>query len=333
MVEFAYKAYKRKFADEYQTASHKLSQRPGILLRLRDGDGKVGFGEIAPIESFGTESFLAALSVCSELQENFEYEKAICRMNLFPCVRFALDSAHETLLRENEPGLLKKPWPVCGLITALGDRNRIEMLLGQGYQSLKIKIGKSDFAEECRMVNAIVDMSEGKIPIRMDANGVLDRVRTTQWMEFASECPVEFIEQPMAKGMEREMRVIARDFPVKLALDESICFVDDLKRWSDSHWEGVYVVKPSIAGSRHALLNELEKLPEDSVVFSSSLESMVGASAALRVAIESDKQVRALGFGAEELFLNDGASLPLGPFLQPDGLGSMEDFEELWKNV
>ena len=62
MVEFAYKAYKRTFAGEYQTASHELSRRPGILLRLRDGDGKVGFGEIAPIESFGTESFLAALS-------------------------------------------------------------------------------------------------------------------------------------------------------------------------------------------------------------------------------------------------------------------------------
>ena len=332
MVEFAYKAYKRTFAGEYQTASHELSQRPGILLRLRDGDGKVGFGEIAPIESFGTESFLAALSVCSELQENFEYEKALERMNLFPCFRFALDSAHEMLLRKNELGLLQKPWPVCGLVTAIGDRNRYDKLFGQGYQSLKIKIGKSDFAEECRMVEAIVGMSEGKIPIRMDANGTMDRARTTRWMEFASECPVEFIEQPMAKGMEGEMSAIARDFPVKLALDESVCFLDDLKRWSDSQWEGVYVVKPSIAGSRQALLDELEKLPEDSVVFSSSLESMVGASAALSLAIESGKQARALGFGVEDLFLKDGASLLLGPFLQPDGLGSMEDFEDLWDN-
>ena len=332
MVEFAYKAYKRTFAGEYQTASHELSQRPGILLRLRDGDGKVGFGEIAPIESFGTESFLAALSVCSELQENFEYEKALERMNLFPCFRFALDSAHEMLLHKNELGLLQKPWPVCGLVTAIGDRNRYDKLFGQGYQSLKIKIGKSDFAEECRMVEAIVGMSEGKIPIRMDANGTMDRARTTRWMEFASECPVEFIEQPMAKGMEREMSAIARDFPVKLALDESVCFLDDLKRWSDFQWEGVYVVKPSIAGSRQALLDELEKLPEDSIVFSSSLESMVGASAALSLAIESGKQVRALGFGVEDLFLKDGASLLLGPFLQPDGLGSMEDFEDLWDN-
>ena len=125
MVEFAYKAYKRTFAGEYQTASHELSQRPGILLRLRDGDGKVGFGEIAPIESFGTESFLAALSVCSELQENFEYEKALDRMNLFPCCRFALDSAHETLLCEMNRGCCRNlglcadlllPWEI---VTAL----------------------------------------------------------------------------------------------------------------------------------------------------------------------------------------------------------------------
>ena len=333
MVEFAYKAYKRTFADDYQTASHELSQRPGILLRLRDGDGRLGFGEIAPIDSFGTESFLAALSICSELQENFEYEKALDRMEFFPCLRFALDSAHEVLSRGYDQGLLQKPWPVSGLVTDLGDRNRIEELLGQGYQSLKIKIGKLDFTEERRLVEAIVDLSEGKIPIRMDANGTLDLARTTRWLEFASEFPVEYIEQPMAKGMEREMSSIARDFPVKLALDESVCFVDDLKRWSDFHWEGVYVVKPSIAGSRQALLEELGNLPDHSVVFSSALESMIGASTALSLAIESGKQVRALGFGVEDLFLKDGVSLLLGPFLQPNGLGSMEDFEELWNTL
>ena len=333
MVEFAYKAYKRTFADEYQTASHELSQRSGILLRLRDSDGRIGFGEIAPIESFGTESFLEALTMCVELQEKFEYEKALDRMDSSPCLRFALESAFTMLSSECDSGMLPKPWAVCGLVADLGDRDRIEELLAHGYQALKFKIGKSDFAEERRAVDIIIDLSEGKIPIRLDANGSLDREKTTRWLEWASEFPVEYIEQPMARGLEREMNSIARDFPVKLALDESVCFVDDLKRWSDFHWEGVYVVKPSIAGGRKALLNELEKLPEASVVFSSSLESTIGASAALSLAIESDKRARALGFGVENLFVNDGASLRLGPFLQPYGLGSIEDFEELWNSL
>jgi len=333
MVEFEYKAYRRTFAEKYQTASHELAQRSGILLRLRDRDGGMGFGEVAPIESFGTESFLSALSVCQVLQEDFEYEKSIDRINSFPCLRFALDSAQEMLSSGHDGGLLEKPWPVCGLVAELGDRNRIGELLSQGYQSLKIKIGKTGFAEERRGLEALVDLSEGKVPIRLDANGSLDRVATTQWLEFASEFPVEYLEQPMAKGLEREMTAIARDFPVRIALDESVCFVDDLKRWSDFHFEGVYVIKPSIVGGRQVLLEELEKLPEDSVVFSSSLETLVGASAALRVAINSGKRVRALGFGVEELFQNDRASLRLGPFLQPHGLGLMEDFQELWNNT
>jgi len=333
MVEFEYKAYRRTFAEKYQTASHELAQRSGILLRLRDRDGGMGFGEVAPIESFGTESFLSALSVCQVLQEDFEYEKSIDRINSFPCLRFALDSAQEMLSSGHDAGLLEKPWPVCGLVAELGDRNRIGELLSQGYQSLKIKIGKTGFAEERRGLEALVDLSEGKVPIRLDANGSLDRVATTQWLEFASEFPVEYLEQPMAKGLEREMTAIARDFPVRIALDESVCFVDDLKRWSDSHFEGVYVIKPSIVGGRQVLLEELEKLPEDSVVFSSSLETLVGASAALRVAINSGKRVRGLGFGVEELFQNDRASLRLGPFLQPHGLGLMEDFQELWNNT
>lgn len=333
MVEFAYKAYRRTFAEKYQTASHELAQRSGVLLRLRDSDGRIGFGEVAPIESFGTESFLSALSICEELQESFEYEKSISRLNSFPCLRFAVDSAQEMLSSRYGSGRLKKPWPVCGLVADLGCRGRIEELLSQGFQSLKVKIGKSGFAEERRGLEVLVDLSEGKVPIRLDANGSLDRVATAQWLEFASEFPVEYLEQPMAKGLEGEMTAIARDFPVRMALDESVCFVDDLKRWSDSHWEGVYVIKPSIVGSRRGLVEELEKLPDDSVVFSSSLETLVGASAALGVAIDSGKRVRALGFGVEELFQNDGASLRLGPFLQPDGLGSMEDFQQLWNNI
>ena len=333
MVEFAYKAYRRTFAEEYQTASHELSRRSGILLRLRDSDGRVGFGEIAPIEPFGTESFLAALSLCRELQENFEYEELVDRLSSFPCLRFAVDAARHMLSNGCDPRSLSDPWPVCGLIADSSDRKKIEELLGQGYQTLKIKIGKLDFAKERGNLDAIVDLSEGKIRVRLDANGSLDRAKTIQWLELASELPVEYLEQPMAKGLEGEMRTIARDFPVRMALDESVCFVDDLKRWSDSHWEGVYVVKPSIAGSRRALLEELEKLPDDSVVFSSSLESLIGASMALSLAIDSGKRFRALGFGVEELFQNDGASLRLGPFMQRDGLGSMEDFQALWNSV
>ncbi len=333
MVEFAYKAYRRTFAKEYQTASHELSQRPGILLRLRDGDGRVGFGEIAPIESFETESLLAALSRCEELQGKFEYEESRDSLNSFPCLQFATESAYEMLGVGSVSQSVDAPWPVCGLVADATDRSRIEGLLEQGYRTIKFKIGKSEFAEERRNIDAFVEGSDGKIGIRLDANGSLDRAKTIQWLEYASDVPVEYLEQPMAKGSEREMSIIARDFPARLALDESVCFVDDLKRWNDFHWEGVYVVKPSIAGGRRALLDELLRIPDERVVFSSSLETLVGASTAIGLAIESTKRSRALAFGVEDLFQNDGASLQLGPFLQSDSLGSIEDFEELWKTV
>jgi o-succinylbenzoate synthase len=51
-----HRIYRRAFQAPVRTAHGSWTQREGILLRLRSQDGTVGFGEVAPIPDFGTET-------------------------------------------------------------------------------------------------------------------------------------------------------------------------------------------------------------------------------------------------------------------------------------
>ncbi len=333
MVDFEFKAYRRPFAQAYATASDAMARRSGILLRLRDGDGRTGFGEVAPIESFGSESFVSALAACADLKGKIEYRAILPDLESFPCLRFGIESAFAMLESESYPPELDEPWAVCGLLPNLGDTERLERLMDEGYRCLKIKIGKGSFQEERAMVGDLFERTDGAIPLRLDANGSLDLRAARDWLEFLADTPAEFLEQPLAKGEERTMQALAQDYPTPIALDESVCSVDDLKRWKDAHWDGVFVVKPSLSGGRRSLINELKSGERESVALSSALETMVGTAAALSVAIEAGEGGRPLGFGVDALFADSGVSAILGPFLQRTGMPALDDFETLWDTV
>ncbi len=333
MVEFEFKAYRRSFAEIYRTASDAMPKRPGVLIRLRDKEGQPGFGEIAPIETFGSESLVSALAVCSQLEGKVEYAKVVGQLDDYPCVRFGFESALAIIGKELLWPEIPNPIPVAGLLSDIRDRTKIRKLIDEGYQCLKFKIGKEGFAVERRALEEAVELAEGSIGFRLDANGGLDLKTARNWLESVEGLPIEFIEQPMEKGEEATMLKLANDYPTPIALDESVVQVDDLKRWKDAHWPGVFVVKPSLSGSYDSLRDELKTGESDSLVFSSSLETKIGASHALSVALALGQNKRALGFGVADLFADEGISLGLGPRLEPDGLPSLGELEELWDRI
>lgn len=332
MHRFHYKAYRRRFAGEFSNAKERFETREGILVRLEDEDGRVGFGEVAPIVSFGTESFASALGVAESLGEKVEMEPLLPELAGYPCFYWALESAMRMIEVECRWTPVERPWPVCGLVGSLDETPAVEEKLKMHYQCLKFKIGKGTLLEELKALDRVVDLSNGKVAIRLDANGMLDYRSAAAWLERAAELPIEFIEQPLPRGEEKEMRRLAADFPTALALDESVGSVDDLKRWRDAQWEGLYVIKPSLCGSMAALERELGVGARD-CVFSSSLETMVGTANAIDFALRQGGHIRALGFGVERLFADRNIGLDLGPFLQNDGLPTSDSLERLWNQI
>ncbi len=329
MHRFQYKAYRRSFAGNFSNARESYAKREGILIRMEDGDGRVGFGEVSPIVSFGSESFASALGVAESLGEKIEVEPLLAELVGYPCLRWALESALDMISREGVWPTIEKPWPVCGLVADLGATGEIEEKLKMHYQYLKFKIGKASVLDELRSLDRVIEMTDAKVRIRLDANGMLDYRSASAWLERVAALPVEFIEQPLPQGEESEMRRLGADFPTPLALDESVGSVDDLKRWRDEQWAGLYVIKPSLCGSLVELERELGEGAGD-CVFSSSLETMVGAANAIGFAIRQKGGSRALGFGVEKLFADRNVSLDLGPFLQNSSLPSTSTLESLW---
>lgn len=334
MHRFEYKAYRRSFSRDWSTSRKVWSKREGILIRLEDKDGCFGFAEIAPIESFGTESFLSALAVCSSLPTSLQVDEALADLGAYPAMRFALEAALAMIDAQNGTWPeLDHPWPVSGLMRDLHDELELERALEFRYQSLKLKIGVGDPLSEKKAIDRIVERSGAAVSIRLDANGVLSRSQTIDWLQYLAEIPaIEYLEQPLAKGQEETMMRIAGDYPTALALDESVCHVDDLKRWRDRQWQGVFVVKPLLCGSYHELLAEL-KLGEIDVVFSSSLETKIGFANGLAVAFQQKGKRRALGFDTGKLFADNDMGFHLGTFLQCEDCPTSDDLNTLWNLI
>jgi len=143
-------------------------------------------------------------------------------------------------------------------------------------------------------------------------------------LERTADRPIEFIEQPCfaaaKEGISSQrknddvLRGLAEDYPTTLALDESLVGARDIERWLSEGWRGVFVVKPSLFGDPVPVLARLAAAKAD-VVFSSALETAVGAKAALRMAFAwKVEKPRALGFGVYPLFKD---AVFDGPFAAP----------------
>ncbi len=332
-INFEYKAYRRPFGKRYLSASDQFSKREGILVKLEDEEGRLGFGEVAPLPSFGTENFPFALAKCEALKSEFEYEEASIRLSDSPCVRFAVESAHAMLLSADESFDLADPWPVAILVPDPGDTEGIDHFREQYFQSFKLKIGKASFEQEWQWISDLIDRLDGQAKIRLDANGSFTLNETRLWLERLVDLPIEFLEQPLPPGQEQEMLRFSADFPTPLALDESVTSVDDIKRWRDQQWPGIFVIKPLLAGGYYDLESELKQPSLEKHVFSSALETKVGVWAALRLASAASSERLPLGFGADWLFADKGIGFDVVPFLQNDLVPHTSDCEIVWNRI
>jgi O-succinylbenzoate synthase len=118
---------------------------------------------------------------------------------------------------------------------------------------------------------------------------------------------------------------LAGDYPVTVALDESVLGEADFTRWRDLGWPGVFVIKPALWGDPEGLIEAVRATGTD-VVVSSALETRIGASITLAVAFALGAQARAAGVGVWPLFADSAHDGPAAlPFLKREtvlGLGS-----------
>jgi O-succinylbenzoate synthase len=353
---FEYRRYRLPFRMPVRTAHGGWTDREGVVVRLRElsesGSDATGWGEAAPIPWFGTESADEVEAACRELGDRCDEALLAAVPERLGCLRHALATARDeieaatreaTSVAAGPSGAARDYFGVAALLPAgRSVLERLPPLVDAGFRVFKWKVGVGDIADELALFNDVCAALPTGAKLRLDANGAWDRRKAERWLERCADAPVEFVEQPCfappsgaTQGAALRRREddlllgLAGDSPTPIGLDESLVGDGDIERWLGAGWPGVFVVKPSLLADPAGALARLERA-KARVVFSSALETAVGARAALRTAFAWRGERRALGFGVWPLFADRRCDGPVAvPFIRAGDLARI-DREAVW---
>lgn len=330
LARFEYRVYRAPFRSPVATAHGVWSVREGAIVRLTTEDGRTAEGEIAPLPAWGSETLEAALALCAALPVQLDETAIHTIPSTHPCCRYALETAWDGLRRPAPPVPVRQLRMATLLPAGSGAIDATRRAAQQGYLHMKWKVGVAGAATELSLLPHLLAQLPPDGKLRLDANGAWDLPTARLWFAACEGQPVEFIEQPFPPGREQPILQLATEFSTRIALDESVARTDDLRRWLDFGWPGIYVIKPVLAGSPREILRLLDCY-EAEAVFSSAFETAVGARAALTFIARNDDRNRALGFGTIGCFADERLNLPSpGPTLSTKWLGRLPP-SPLWE--
>lgn len=324
---FQVRSYRRSLKKPLVISQCTLRERAGLIVRLENDSGGVGFGEIAPMHFLGSESFDNGKIFCSEISSEVNDDFITSIDPKLPCCQHGMRSAQNML---QQLPLIQREFEVAALFSLA---NELDPLTHSNYKTFKCKIGSSSFEEEKpAFISFHAKLPQGA-KLRLDANGAFSEQEARKWLHFLDtldDYNIQFLEQPLPKGQELLMAKIAHDYRTPLALDESVVNGDDFQRISESGWPGWVVIKPSLIGD----INSFRKRRDQcnmAIVYSSVFETAIGTEANLALAATDTKNDHALGFGTIDYFLEDGLSFhQKGPLIH-SGRMTINDFERIWE--
>jgi len=324
-----FRRYSLPFSEPVRTAHGSWPVREGLFVRIERRDGSAGYGEASPVPLFGSESVDAAEAFCRSLGGRVSGE-IVQRVPEGLC---ALRNALACAIGGPADAPRHRSLGVAALLpagrAALAEAPR---RADAGFRILKWKVGVGAAGDEMGILDDLISALPSGSRIRLDANGAWSQSVAERWLKHAADRPVEFVEQPLAadsKGAEDRLRGLAADYPVPVALDESIAGDADVAHWLSSGWSGYFVIKPALLGDVSGVLGSLAAAGAN-VVFSSALETGIGAQASLRSAFAWPGKMSALGFGVWPLFRNPVFDGPgAAPFMRIEDVDRI-DPEALW---
>jgi len=302
VYQLQFRPYQRQFVRSLSTSHGDWETREGIILKLIDETGAIGWGEIAPLPWFGSETLDDALNFCNQLGKEITTETIFSIPDRLPACQFGFESAWEAI----------KPCQIANLnldfsaLLPTGEAvlHRWQKLWQQGYRTFKWKIGVLPINEEIEIFQKLIQALPNEAKLRLDANEGLTWETANEWLKISDRCSIEFLEQPLSVTEEKAMLELSQKYSTPLALDESVATIAQLKACYKLGWRGIFVIKPCIAGSPF-LLREFCRENNLDTVFSSVFETTIGRQAALKLATEISPKNRALGFGINHWFKED----------------------------
>jgi O-succinylbenzoate synthase len=303
--QFDFRPYQRPFKRALSTHHGNWNVREGIILRLTDETGRRGWGEIAPIPWFGSETWEQALNFCQQLPTKITATDIFSIPAELPACQFGFESAcvwgdGENIANSQSQLSFSYLLPSGETVLQLW-----QIPWHQGSRTFKWKIGVASIEEELKVFHQLIQSLPTSAQLRLDANGGLTPEEAHQWLRVTDSAEiVEFLEQPLPPEQFDRMLEMRTQYSTPIALDESVATINQLEDCYQRGWRGIYIIKAAIAGSPRRLRQFCQQHEID-VIFSSVLESEIARQSALQLAAELSNPNRAVGFGVNHWFNED----------------------------
>ena len=299
--------YKLPLKETVMVRDAKMESREGFVLKLTNEIGHSGFGEISPLPGLSREITATARQQITSLRTKLlngeipggvekcsgQFEKWLAPYQLSSSVRFGLEMAVMSLVAQSRrqtvsdliPGFYHEQVHLSGLL--LGPHSAVvaqaQEMIGQGFRSLKLKIGRQKLKDDIQTIKAVHEICAGKALLRLDANQSLDYGAAVTIGKEISCAAVEYIEEPFPQT--EMIPEFFQETMIPVALDETL--LD--RKWEDiKSIEGVdvLVVKPTVLGGIEKTL-QLVKTANSygiEVVISSAFETGLGLAVLIAMA-------------------------------------------------
>lgn len=208
--------------------SGAYAEREGVLLRLRDGEGREGWGEAAPLPGYSPDTLGEAVGALRAWVRDRTAAGS-------PSARWAVAQARAELHAVRcgvsladaygEPGAAPGSAVPTVFLNALlvGDADPVAAAAearAAGYRAAKLKVGRGSPGGDAELARA-VQAALGPATLRLDANGAWTLDEATAFAEALGDVLVEYVEEPLADPA--ELPELARRAPhVRWALDENL---------------------------------------------------------------------------------------------------------------
>jgi len=318
--------YHLPFVKPINFSGTDLSGRDGIIIQLKDSENQIGLGETSPLPGFSVETIDDVIIELKNIlpalkQKPTEIPNII--QSLSPSVIFGIESAFHSLKNELLTPEYSKTITLNGLITTNNSKGieQAKKLVSDGYQTLKIKVGRQPVEDDISFIKNIVNNIDKKIKLRLDANRAWSYYEALKFAKGIHDVSIEYIEEPLQDINELEKFALETNTPV--AIDESLTTLipNQLKQMQ---WVQAIIIKPTLLGSINKSIDLIKAANEIGIktVFSSSFESSVGLAIITQLASSLGTSGTAVGLDTGSFFSEDLYKVNLfnNPFLSVDDI-------------
>ncbi|TYP95292.1 O-succinylbenzoate synthase [Fodinibius salinus] len=315
--------YNIPFTSQLETSNKTYSHRRGLILELRINECSY-YAEAAPLPGFSSELVDDILRQISQqhqqIQAAFNYHYPTDKLNhlyqdqdIFPALAFALDTLACQIENEHQEQSLSAylfddcqpelPVNALGTLNGKNDIQKIKTIAKQGYKTVKFKIG-TDFDHEFQALQKIRS-SFPALNIRLDANRAWELEEAVNNCKQLESLDIEYCEEPLKEVSVSGFKKLTKNTNLPLAIDESVTTIPFWHKLLPT--TSFVVVKPMVIGQFATIFDIYKqvKYHQNELIFTSSLELIIGRIMTAILAMGLGSQTHAHGLGTAKLLADD----------------------------